>query len=323
MQLFHLETSTNIIGFDFLAKPKIEEYIRFNSLTTFTQPGYYLDDENNNNTIIEFELGLNNKILYEKRQYVQFIDVLGEVGGLMEIISSFFGFICNLIGDILYEKNIANNLFTFDIKKKLILIKKRNKSTYNIINYKASEKVNFSDINESSLYTPNKIKFKKKLKFTDAKIKNINDKNSENYLIQKKNILETQFDKNEIEPDINNNELNKNDIINKNGEKVLTNFTSTKKLNFFQGNDNKKYWIIDIINLKDLFISICFCFSRKRKNIYKLLLNETKEIITEKFDILNIFRDLCSIEDIKKYSEYNFKSIKMSDECINNLWDKK
>ena len=76
----------------------------------------------------------------------------------MEIISSFFGFICNLIGDILYEKNIANNLFSFDIKKKLILIKKRNKSIYNIINYKVSEKVNFSDINESSLYTPNKIK---------------------------------------------------------------------------------------------------------------------------------------------------------------------
>ena len=29
------------------------------------------------------------------------IDVLGEIGGLMEIIFSFFGVICNFIGDIL------------------------------------------------------------------------------------------------------------------------------------------------------------------------------------------------------------------------------
>ena len=155
-------------------------------------------------------------------------------------------------------------------------------------------------------------------------MKNINDKNSENYLIQKKNILETQFDKNEIELDKNhNNELNKKYINNNNGKNTLSNFNSTKKFNFVLNNDNKKDWIIDIITLKDLFISICFCFSRKRKNVYKILLNETKEIITEKFDILNIFRDLCSIEDVKKYSEYNIQNIKMSDECFNNLWDEK
>ena len=120
MQLINIETSINIIGFDFLTKPKEEQFIKYDSLRIFPQPGYDLDDENNNNPMVEVELTLNDKILLEKRQYIQFIDVLGEVGGLMEFLSSFFEFVCNLIGDILYERTIANNLFSFDIKKKLI-----------------------------------------------------------------------------------------------------------------------------------------------------------------------------------------------------------
>jgi hypothetical protein len=42
----------------------------------------------------------------------------------MEIISSFFGLICSFIVDIFYENSITNNLFSFDLKKKLISIKK-------------------------------------------------------------------------------------------------------------------------------------------------------------------------------------------------------
>ena len=44
--------------------------------------------------------------MLEKRQYVQLIDVLGEIGGFMEIIYSFFSLICSLIVDILYKKKL-------------------------------------------------------------------------------------------------------------------------------------------------------------------------------------------------------------------------
>ena len=65
---------------------------------------------------------------YQKKDNInQLIDVLGEIGGLMEIIFSFFGVICNFIGDILYVGTITNNLFSFDINRKIILIKHEKK----------------------------------------------------------------------------------------------------------------------------------------------------------------------------------------------------
>ena len=122
MQLVKIETSTNMIGFDFLTNPKVDNFIKFDNVEIIPYPGYNLDDENNDYPICLFEFQLNDKILFQKRQYVQLIDVLGEVGGFMEIIYSFFGVICSLFAGILYEKTIANNLFSFNIQKNLILI---------------------------------------------------------------------------------------------------------------------------------------------------------------------------------------------------------
>ena len=122
MQIVKIETSTNIIGFDFLTEPKVEQFIKLENEVIFPFPGSSLDNEDNPMSI--FELEVNDRILLESRQYVQLIDVLGEIGGFMDIIFSFFSVICSLFVDKTYEQKITNNLFSFDIKQKLILIKK-------------------------------------------------------------------------------------------------------------------------------------------------------------------------------------------------------
>ena len=323
MELVKIETSTNIIGFDFLTKPKTEDFIKYYSLEIIPEPGYNLDDEKNDYPICEVEFALNDKILVEKRQYIQFLDMLGEIGGLMEFLSSFFGLICNIIGDLLYDKTIANNLFSFDIKNKVILIKRRNNFIHNFIQDKTKEKVSLYNIKEFSNNSNNHKKAGKKLAFMDDNIREITSNDSKNSSTRKKNLLENQIYQNDIEIDKKaNKELYKKDIIYSNNKKLADIFSTAKKTISLR-NNNKNEYLIDIINLKDLFISIRFCFSRKRKNIYKILLNETKEIVTEKLDIFNIFRDLCSIEDIKKNSDDNIININMSDNCSNYLREKK
>ena len=157
----------------------------------------------------------------------------------------------------------------------------------------------------------------------DDNIREITSNDSKNSSTRKKNLLENQIYQNDIEIDKKaNKELYKKDIIYSNNKKLADIFSTAKKTISLR-NNNKNEYLIDIINLKDLFISIRFCFSRKRKNIYKILLNETKEIVTEKLDIFNIFRDLCSIEDIKKNSDDNIININMSDNCSNYLREKK
>ena len=55
IQMVHIETSNNIIGFDFLTNPKLDEYIKYDSLEILPQPGYDLNEEGNNNPICEIE----------------------------------------------------------------------------------------------------------------------------------------------------------------------------------------------------------------------------------------------------------------------------
>ena len=61
---------------------------------------------------------LDQKILTTKRKYTTLLEVLGDVGGLMELVYSFFNMICSFIMEISYEKNLVNNLFAFDLKRK-------------------------------------------------------------------------------------------------------------------------------------------------------------------------------------------------------------
>ena len=160
MQLVKIETSTNIIGFDFFTNPKVEEFIKFDKELMLPYPGYDPYKDEGSYAFSIFELQLNDKILLEKRQYIQLVDVLGEIGGLMEIIFSFFSLISSLIIDTLYEKNITNNLFSFNVNKKFILIKNEKNSTFKI-NKEIKEEKNLCDKNMNIIPFDNRKKKKK------------------------------------------------------------------------------------------------------------------------------------------------------------------
>ena len=305
MQLVKIETSTNIIGFDFLTNPKVEEFIKFDSQIMLPFPGYNPYNNESSYALSIFELQLNDKILLEKRQYIQLLDVLGEIGGLMEIIFSFFSVISSLVVDTLYEKNIANNLFSFNVKKKFILIKKEKNSTFKI-NKETKEDKNLYDKKKNIIHFVKRRK-KKKIKAVNKKTwnKDIKDKTS-------KNIGEISLG-NKIK--IHNNEIqsikeSEKDIFTK---RENSDYNTDKNIKTSQFNEND--WIISNISLKDLFISKFHCCKRKKRNIYNLLLNESMEVIMKKLDIFNIFRNICSIE----YANNNLEVIRMSKDCSKDL----
>ena len=319
MQFVNIETSTNIIGFDFLTEAKSENFIKYNSLEIIPQPGYDLNDETNEYPICEVEFQLNDKILREKRQYIQFIDVLGEVGGLMGIIYSFFAEICSFVSDILYEKKIANNLFSFDINRKIILIKKGKDLFFRTNADRKEEEKEKIIINKLKSPT-NKEKLKNaKLLIMDTMNKEeINDANSGNNLVNKNNpIAKNSHNKDKLGNFDNYSEKNIYKYSGKNTKNIFYKRTNGNNLDSI--NYNEKDWLIDKINLKETLMSICCRFKRKRRNVYKLLLNETMNIIMEKLDIFNLFRDLCTIETSK--DDCNSRIIKMSKECSNRLQD--
>ena len=319
MEIVNIETSTNIIGFDFLTKPKVEEFIKYDSLEIIPQPGYDLNVEENNNTICDIRFQLNDKILTEKKQYIQLIDILGEVGGVMEFIFSFFNLIHNFIGNLFYEKLIVNNLFSFDIRRKVIILKQGKNNEF-----KRTEEVN-SDKNilqkqmTSTIGLKNNNYYKGRNMILDENNKFISDKNSVNYLIAKKNTLETNGNKDEKDIEKSKNILNKIIKIKSNKYSHIPIFNENKSNKFNANFDSNKNFILDKISIKKLLKSKFFCFSNQKKNIYKILLEETMDVVSKKLDVFNIFRMLFVVETNNQNIGFNIDYIKISDDKVNKL----
>ena len=313
MEIVNIETSTNIIGFDFLTSPKVEEFIKYDSLEIIPQPGYDLDEEENDYAICEIEFQLNDKILTEKKQYIQLLDILGEVGGLMEFTFSLFNFICNFLGDSIYEKSLIKNLFSYDIKNKIIFLKPKQKITTQNVEEQIKDE---SELRKSPNIYINKTNRKKNMSINED-VKNINSRNSVNFLIKKNNILK-YYDK---EEKINENNLNNLNKINDNNKSVtIYNYSNTKRENLNNITVSScKNITIDKIDLKTLLMAKFFCLKKSKKNIYKILLNETMNIISKKLDIYNIFRMLFIIEENTNNLENISNIIKMSKDASNEL----
>ena len=57
--------------------------------------------------VMTYNIMLKENALTNQRSYTQLIDILGDVGGLMEVIESIFGVFCIFVTDILYDKTMV------------------------------------------------------------------------------------------------------------------------------------------------------------------------------------------------------------------------
>ena len=115
MQIVILETDDNIIGFEALSNPKVEKYLKYGTTWIIPSPNLYGDfTVNPDAPLNQIIMQLAPSVLTLKRTYVRLIDVLGDVGGLIQTINMIFRIITFVIVNILYEKSMVNNLFDFD-----------------------------------------------------------------------------------------------------------------------------------------------------------------------------------------------------------------
>ena len=326
-QLTNIKTEQNLFGFDFFSNIKDDNYIIYNSnliMESATYPG--MQD------IIVTDLMMKENILTMHREYTQLIDVLGDVGGLMEVIESIFGVMCIFVVDILYDKTMINNLFSFNLNSQTLKIK--NNLNYRKIN-KNIEKNNINIDNDEN--NKNNIENNyddKNISFSNRKliktIKTIIPEPDKKKLKLKKNI---KYDNNDS---ININNNGKATFYNKDTIKIQKKIISKKiNENNYQYDDvkiydNQRQVTEKVINQKGVIKKIktnifciycCFCFIRKRKNFGNTLFNEAMNLITNKLDIYNMFRNFYFIDDIKEKMNYEYQDMEMSTECKNKLKD--
>ena len=330
-QIVNMETNLDIVGFEAISAEKHEKFLKYDESWIIASPSPHQGGLNPNYPVCDVMIQLSAKVVTIKRTNTKLIDVLGDVGGVMEVLWSLFNIISMFITDLLYDIDIVNNLFSFDLDKKQVLIKKLKKdnnvnNTNNILyeNKETKEKLNDS----CNTYHP-KMKSNKMVRIN---IVNLNE-NDLNPTIENESEIELRNKRKKITKKMNTSTLRKNlqikDEINNNKNIETQNLNKNEKTS--QRNINKKVTIndkmisiddeikqrniMDNVYINPFFTIFAFCCIRKINNVNCYVLEEGLDIIKERLDVINIFKKLYYSEKIQELFKDKKKDIDMTDKC--------
>ena len=357
LQITQIETDEDIIGFG-LDDVKNEKYLKYDESWIISAPmGKNIFTEAGE-PLCEITIQLSEKVLTQKRSYTTLFEVLGNVGGLMEVVSMVLKTICSFIVDILYEISIINNLFQFDLDKKLIILKEPKKKNNTFANEntkiysprKSAQKPYPNSIYlnnpDNSIQTRNKLsdeninknKFgnddllkAKSIKVVKKKKKKVKKgmKNLKLEAINNENNNVNNNENNNANSNVNNEKnskkgetemeyMYKNDIIKNKLENNNPISFEDKENGSESQNGSGKKRIINNIQFNCISTYLWFLCVRKRKNINNILLDEGNNILVEQLDIINLFRKLLKDEQNFEITSRN-ENIDMSETCKLNL----
>ena len=334
IQIVNIETDEDITGLNFFTDTiRKEQYTRYDESFIITSPLFFGDILNTGGPIADVTLQLAAKVLTEKRQYTQLIDVLGDVGGLMEILYSLFSVISSMVTEILYDRSLVNNLFSFDLKKKYVVFNKaRNRGLQTNANNTLKDIRRIDSVNLQEKYKELKdnkdivifskensgdqtIETKTNIPSSKKKVikvikKRKTQKNSTAktlFQLKEQNTQEQNVPNNEnkLSVDENKNIISVNNIPN---EPIIT----VNDANISEEEDLRNVYINN-------WLICCFWFTNKKKNVNRVLFEEGSKIITERLDIMNMFNHLFIAEIVQKKIGVEARGINMSENCISNL----
>ena len=313
IQIVILETDEDITGLNFWSKNTIEKYPKYDESYIITAPpnGDVLDT---GGPLCEVNLQLAAKVLTTKRKYMTLLDVLGDVGGLMEIIYSFFNLIASFLTDISYEKSIVNQLFKFNIDKREIIIRKNKNRNIRLKKSEIIESISLDKIDKKEINENESEKNEKENNLIEPLDNIINISNNSKHRSKNKfNNKDTNLDLKKKE----SNEGSERPIIEENNEQMneLNNLKKNKVEIYARNIKNEKDTIITKIKMN----ICCYCFLSRKKSLDVNLLDEGMKVINEVLDIVNIFSKIYQNELIKDKLLCDLNNILMSDTCKYNL----
>jgi len=331
LQIVNIETDEDITGLNFFSDHiRKQVYTRYDETFIIASPLFYGDILVSGGPIADVTLQLAAKVLTEKRQYMQLIDVLGDVGGLMEILYTFLNMISSFITEILYDKSLVNNLFSFDLNKKYVVFnrpsKHRSKERHEHKHIKDSNKrdsMNFRQNFEEG--NKNNEAISKENSGDDKTISKNNVSSSRKKIIKKRKGSQASTFKNDLA------KFNEQNIPNENikaSENKLSLNENKNKIDIYNvaenplGTNNETYNSMDG-DLKNIYINYlficCFWCSSKKRNLNRILFEEGSKIITKRLDIMNMFNKLYVVEIIQKNLGIEYRGMSMTSNCKNSI----
>ena len=337
IQIVNIETDEDITGLNFFTDTiRKEQYTKYENSFIIASPKIEYDMLSIPGIpVAEFTLQLAAKVLTQKRQYTQLIDVLGDVGGLMEILYTVLNIISSLVTEVLYDRSIVNSLFSFDLNKRYVVFNhaksKRQESNGNN-RVKDIQKVGTIDLRQKiqelesnkniEIYT--KENSGEQTIIPKTKVSSTRKKIVKKKRTQKSSTLRSpQNSRNPLKEQISHNEnikINDNKLSIEENRNMVNNIYNVNNEHLGTMNDNITTSEKDLTNvyINDWLIC-CFWCSNRKKNINKILFEEGSRIVTKRLDILAMFDHFYVIEIMQKKLGIEAKGMNMSDRCKDNL----
>ena len=333
LQIVNLETDQDWLGFEGLSDIKKEQFLRYDESWIIAAPSPHMQGLIAGQPVCDITIQLSAKVLTTKRTNTKLIEVLGDVGGLMEVVWSAFNLLSMFVTDLLYDIDIVNTLFSFDLTKKIVIMKKgpeelvgtSNEDEINIYNNKKT-KIKFS--NEKIIKPPIENYEDKKIEEEIKPIKSIESfKNNKRKKIRNKKVMtqpnrRTEERNNFLRPHMNFSSKNVNKMNEIERQSIISNNLMVPKENSEerQNTENaKKNQILDEIKINKFFIVFAFCCIRKRKNVNNYVLEEGLGLIAKRLDILNIFKRIYYDEKVQKNYINETEELAMTDICKDKI----
>ena len=282
-KITNIETNMDVIGIDEIKNVKNEKFIKYD---TFSQMTKLLETDiyETGESFCDITIKLSDLVFYQKRNYSKLLEILGELGGLMEVLMTVFKFFLSYYTDTLYEMALVNSLFNFEIESKPRIIEKQETEVKKEENLpkpiNKNRKLQLMNITGGET--------NEDLKLESNKYKRLNRRKSKTNFIFSSNMglftIKSKFTTNEPKENKITNEINE-----KNNEEIKNNNEIINKIKYN----------------KFCFYCFIFCYS-KNKGKKNILLKEGIDIIKEDLDIINILKQIYKDTNITR----NFNCIK-------------
>jgi hypothetical protein len=183
LQIVNLETDQDWVGFEALSNIKKEQFLRYDESWIITAPSPHANGTQAFTPICDVTIQLSAKVLTTKRTNTKIIDALGDVGGLMEVVSSLFNILAGFITDLLYDIDIVNTLFSFDLRRKVVQFKRDKNESYELNN---EDEINIYNIQKCFMPKNSRNKIEEKFVDNKSNIEVLSKSNVEDIKLKKK-----------------------------------------------------------------------------------------------------------------------------------------
>ena len=332
LQIVNIETDEDITGLNFFSNNiRHEQFMKYDHSFLIASPLFFGNILQTGGAICDVYLQLDAKVLTEKRMYVTLIDVLGDVGGLMELLLTLLNIISSFVTEVIYDKSLINNLFSFDLNRKLVILKKISKpGQANVDSPKRDvRKLETFKLRENfkNLEDNNNIEIIPKDQFSNQLSLEKNNISSPRKKIIKKKLkkkISTRTTSNQLKVynEIEKSPNYENKLSIEENKNIIVGDTKVSGPIWSNRNSNSTIVMTDS-NLKSLYINSwaipCFWCTSKKKNVNKILFEEGNKIITQRLDIMNMFNHLYMSEIIQQKLGLEVRDMEMTENFKNSL----